>query len=357
MYYNGLRKVLLGSSIETHIFFFLPDSLVLSSGGRTSTWRHNRNVVKHAFSSTTVNRMHSKIWKVANDFSDAVLKACVKGSYQCEGFELFKSVTAEIFGSLALGHNFDSVKSLTVPSLVSRFDYIMQDSELRCQPRNLLNPLYQLYWLPTKKNAMRQDHTSNMRNQLNDICKSKAKLLEEDPTGGDDFLSNLLKSRIASNPKLNQADFDEIIEVLLTILLAGYDTVSIALSYTMWFLAARPQMQAECAKEARHASAVSPTLEEDPLQWASRLAYCRAVVFEAMRLNPPVYMTSRDKKMLALTKSQVKDDLKILNFLLHHPEFHFSDYNNLNGVVIKVVVEATPAVEETTTSGQKTCSI
>ena len=66
----------------------------------------------------------------------------------------------------------------------------------------------------------------------------------------------------------------------------------------MWLVALNPKIQEECANESRSASTSNGeeecSLHEDPTQWESRLAYCRAVIMEVIRLRPPVYTNARN---------------------------------------------------------------
>jgi len=74
---------------------------------------------------------------------------------------------------------------------------------------------------------------------------------------------------------------------MLTLWLAGYETTAATLSWALWFLSARPDLQEQIAAEAR---------TELAREWGEHgpdLPTARAVFRETLRLRPPVWLISR----------------------------------------------------------------
>jgi cytochrome P450 len=103
----------------------------------------------------------------------------------------------------------------------------------------------------------------------------------------DDLVTRLLE---AHDPETGgKLDRQQILEQALVFLLAGYDTTSTALAFTLHELGARPEIQD--AVRAEVVAAVgdrSPTAED-----AAGLDLTRRCLQEALRLHPPAYVTGR----------------------------------------------------------------
>jgi cytochrome P450 len=105
--------------------------------------------------------------------------------------------------------------------------------------------------------------------------------------GRDDLVTRLLE---AVDPETgDQLDHQQILEQALVFLLAGYDTTSTALAFTLHELGARPDLQAAVRREvAEVVGDRQPTAED-----AAELDLTRRCLQEALRLHPPAYVTGR----------------------------------------------------------------
>ncbi len=81
---------------------------------------------------------------------------------------------------------------------------------------------------------------------------------------------------------------EQIRDELFTFFLAGHDTTATTITYALWALGRRPDLQARVADEARALGDRAPTAADLPA-----LPYTAQVVHEALRLCPPAPMVGR----------------------------------------------------------------
>ena len=118
-----------------------------------------------------------------------------------------------------------------------------------------------------------------------------AKTLSEGRPIGSDLLSMLIAARDEdpaqhSSKRLNS---EELRDEVLTIFLAGYETVANALAWTWLLLGQNPEAEARLHAELNTVlQGRLPTLEDLP-----RLPYAEMVIAESMRLYPPAWAMGR----------------------------------------------------------------
>jgi cytochrome P450 len=110
---------------------------------------------------------------------------------------------------------------------------------------------------------------------------------EENVDRGD-LLSMLLRSRDDEADHSGMTD-EQVRDEILTIFLAGYETVATALTWTWYLLAQNPEAEARMHEEIdRVLQGRTPTLEDLP-----QLKYVEMVFAESMRLYPPAWAMGR----------------------------------------------------------------
>jgi len=115
----------------------------------------------------------------------------------------------------------------------------------------------------------------------------------------EDLLSILLQARDENGGSRMSAG--QVRDEALTLLLAGHETTAVALTWTWFLLSQNPDAEAKLHGELEQVlSGGRPSLED-----VSALNYTRAVLAEALRLYPPVYMIGRK----ALDDYRVRDYL------------------------------------------------
>ncbi len=97
---------------------------------------------------------------------------------------------------------------------------------------------------------------------------------------GEDMLGSLIASGMPDNLIRDQ---------LLTMLIAGHDTSTALLSWALYALSSRPDIQAKAQAE------IDATLGENPPDYAGigQLPYLEQVINETLRMYPPIHLGSR----------------------------------------------------------------
>lgn len=104
-----------------------------------------------------------------------------------------------------------------------------------------------------------------------------------------DLLSMLLRFR---NEEGNQISDKQLRDEVMTLLLAGHETTTLALCWTWYLLSQHPEVEAKLLEELEQALGDrAPTVDDLP-----RLRYAEMVIKESMRLYPPAWGISREAK-------------------------------------------------------------
>ncbi|KAH9973189.1 cytochrome P450 [Lactifluus volemus] len=118
---------------------------------------------------------------------------------------------------------------------------------------------------------------------------SGSSVVEKQDVQGSDLLSLLVKSAIAADiPESMRLSDSAILSQVPTFLLAGHETTSSAVSWTLFALSCHPGIQANLRAELRTCPTDSPTLEQ-----LNTLSYLERVIRESLRLYAPVSFTQR----------------------------------------------------------------
>jgi len=142
---------------------------------------------------------------------------------------------------------------------------------------------------------------------------------EGNPGRFQDLLSALILAREEdTGAKLNR---EELRNEVMVLLMAGHETTSNVLAFTLWLLQRYPKVLGQLREE------VDSVLRggEPDLEKISQMPYCRMIIEETMRLYPPAYWLSRTPKQADEISGYAipKDSLVGLSaYSLHrHPDF------------------------------------
>ncbi|MBT8184074.1 MAG: cytochrome P450 [Eudoraea sp.] len=125
--------------------------------------------------------------------------------------------------------------------------------------------------------------------QSDDARKLLNKIIEDRVASSlvkDDLLDMLLSARYEDGTPMSRK---QLIDEVLILFTAGYETTANALSFALYFLARHPQIQQKAYEE------ILTVLNEGPIDMdgISRMQYVANCIEEAMRLYPPAYYIDR----------------------------------------------------------------
>jgi cytochrome P450 len=139
-------------------------------------------------------------------------------------------------------------------------------------------------WVPTPDNLRLRRSLRTLQGIVNRIVQSsRGPGVEE----SHDLLSTLLAARDEDGTGMSAG---QLMDEVMTLLLAGHETTALALSYSLYLLAGHREAGRALREE------LSAVLGDRPPTWEdiSRLKYTRRVVNEAMRLYPPADVLGRE---------------------------------------------------------------
>jgi len=162
------------------------------------------------------------------------------------------------------------------------------------------------------------------RQAVDDLLHAEIAERRARPERGDDILSLLLDARDEEGQGLTDG---ELRDELMTLLVAGHETTATALSWALYWLASRPEVQQRLRQELQEARSAP----EAPVDVTTllRLPYLQAVCNETLRIYPVGMITfpRRLEEPLTLGGHPLEAGTTVMGciFLAHRREEVFAD--------------------------------
>ncbi len=142
-------------------------------------------------------------------------------------------------------------------------------------------------WVPTPRNRRLQSGLDTLNNVVYRIIAERRKQATDSSTETEDLLSMLLAARDEDTGE-GMSD-QQLRDEVITLLIAGYETTSLALTWTWYLLSQHPQ-----AEQRLHAELDTVLGGQTPtVDHLGDLPYTRMVIQEALRLYPPAFGMTR----------------------------------------------------------------
>jgi cytochrome P450 len=183
-------------------------------------------------------------------------------------------LTLEIVGKALFSIDLRSQASELTSAVVVALDHIVG---------RVRNPFSPPGFIPTRSNRL-------FRSALQSLNRAVYKMIQDRRAAGDpgnDLLGMLLQARDEETGK--QMDDRQIRDEIITIIIAGHETVASALSWTWYLLASHPQVRDQIDMELASVLGNNEPVSND----IQRLDLTRAVIDEALRLYPPAWLITR----------------------------------------------------------------
>jgi cytochrome P450 len=267
-------------------------SIALLSTLEPHLWKAHRSMVMEAFHAEHLKQMVGDMDVIADKLIHALCTRIDSSSAQGKTFEfdlfkVLKMATMDTIGLTGFGVDFKCCENFMYSDVAAAFEFLLDDQSTRSAGANILDPRKMFYSWPSEQNRKSKQSRTLLRNTLASLMTKKQAGMESGEAPHVDFLHLMLQARAA-----NKVTDDALVDNLITLLFGGYDTTSIALSYSIYLLWCHPDAQQRCVDEARAVLAEVASGEVTHVQ-INKLKYITAVFKEAMRLYPPAPVTAR----------------------------------------------------------------
>jgi cytochrome P450 len=244
----------------------LGNGLVTSEG---DFWFRQRRLLQPAF-------LRGRILSYAPvmaELTRAILEGWIPGQTIDIQFEL-SAITSAIALKTLFGIDDHGYRARVNDSLQLAFDLMAVR----------LDWLFQVpLWVPTPANL-------RLRRAIDDINRVVAEFIgavRARSRPGDDLLSMMISAKAEDGTGMTD---QQLRDEAMTIYLAGHETTALALTWCWYLLSQHPEAEQELVSEwARVLRGRLPSADDLPY-----MPYTAAVIYEAMRLYPPVYAIGRE---------------------------------------------------------------
>ncbi|KAJ3005192.1 UNVERIFIED_CONTAM: hypothetical protein HDU68_004710 [Siphonaria sp. JEL0065] len=222
---------------------------------------------------------------------DSTLKASQSKDIQFELSGEMSKPTLDVIGRAGFGYDFESVNNGESP-LYHSYTVALSSFTLAEALINNLAPF--LNWILPSRRAKRAKLESirlEIRSQCELILQARKDAIKAGDETATDLLTVLLKAN-ASEDEKNRLNDEEVMAQVMTFLAAGHETTSVALTWTIDFLANNPRAQSKLREELREQ--LQERESEPSVEYVtSTNTYLDAVCKESLRLVPPAPITNR----------------------------------------------------------------
>lgn len=240
---------------------------ILTSNGEH--WRTHRRMVQPAFHK-------KKLIGLLGIMNDAIVQELknIKSNKEQDVLPIMGDIAFQVVAKSLFSSN-DYEQEMRELQDISTKNQIMLAKEMR-QP-------YFKWWFylngSTKKHLQLSEKA---RNILNSLIETRIASKEDK----DDLLDMLLKSRYEDDTPMPRK---QLIDEILVLFTAGYETTASALSFTLFLLAKNLEIQQKAYEEIQQVNLEG----EDVFENLMKLKYIKQCIEESMRLYPPAFIIDR----------------------------------------------------------------
>ncbi|KAG1842983.1 cytochrome P450 [Suillus subalutaceus] len=282
---------------ETWTYVLTPLALVLmeASMGRGLLWsqgedhRRQRKALTPAFSNAAIRKLTSVFYDSAYKAKgawDTAIESSKDVDAVIEVQNWMSHISLDTIGIAGFSHDFGSLdgKRASVTKVFDTFGNNQQASTVNKVLRLLASPFPIITKMPTKRSNLMKKLSETMEEISNDLLVRSRREKDVNMSGRDEeksIIGLLIKSE-GQDAELRMSK-EEVVAQMKTLLIAGYETISISLTWALIELSRHPDVQTRLREELL-AFGADPTYD----QLKASLPYLDAVVHEILRIHPPV---------------------------------------------------------------------
>ncbi|XP_049387487.1 cytochrome P450 CYP72A219-like [Solanum stenotomum] len=251
-------------------------------------WAKHRKIINPAFHIEKLKNMlpafYQSFKEMIRKWEETVPK---ETSFELDVWPDLQLMTSEVISRTAFGSSYEEGR--TVFELQKeQAEYVMDLS------RSIYIPGSR--FLPTKRNKRMLEIEKQVQTTIRCIINKRLRAMEAGETSKDDLLGILLESNMKEIEQHGSKDFgmttNEVIEECKLFYLAGQETTSVLLVWTMILLCLHPEWQVRARDEVLQVFGN----EKTDLEGLNRLKIVTMILYETLRLFPPLPVFSRKNK-------------------------------------------------------------
>ena len=242
-----------------------------------AAWRNQRKMVMQAFAPHAIKAYFPLLARVGTRLQGRWALAAQEGRPIALNADL-KRYTVDVIAGLAFGEEVNTIEHGD--------DVVQQQLELIMEGTARRSLLPVPYWRYVKLPYDRKLEAAvlAMRQATNGFIAKARQRMQDDPSRAEKPQNMLEAMLAAADQEGSGIDHAAVVGNVSTMLLAGEDTTSSALSWLIWLLSRHPAALQRAQEEVRR---VAPDPAAFSIEQMDQLEFIDACAHEAMRLKPP----------------------------------------------------------------------
>jgi fatty acid synthase len=312
---------------------YAPKAFSMLTDPDYESWHHARKTLSVAFSISNIKQMFPAIVEKAMQASKVLAQLSQQGPVEID--EVMRRITADVISTAAFDLDFNSLATDNAANGTVKFQRIPYmenlDARLEAFTKMLMSPLYALvgalmFWLPDNKRQKQVEAAIQQTERDVTMHVLSKGVQPEDNTQVWACLGRLKDTKTGA--QLSELDLTAQVSSMFG---AGFVTTAFAISWTLYELAAHPDIQARVQAELDSFGLLKTAQRPKPrdLEYAdlAKLTFLNNVLKEATRLHPTAPTGSgrelKEDTVVCGYKLPAGTTLSFPPYALHHSKHNY----------------------------------